>query len=71
MRPVCVPCQKEMKCSKNGRIVHESAHDAFGYRHGDEYTCPSCGHKIISGFGLKPIHRDQVTDEEIKTVVVV
>lgn len=53
MRPFCVNCSQQMKPTKNGRAVeiNDSEGNPYQIFHGDEYTCQSCGHKIVAGFG--------------------
>jgi len=55
---VCVPCKRSMRCSKNGVGAEYGPGHVYP---GDEFTCPQCGHKILSTNG-KPIH-----DPEHKT----
>ncbi len=47
-RPVCAGCNTTMSCSQN-EVRVDCGH---GYvKSGDEYTCPSCGTRVIVGFG--------------------
>jgi len=52
-RPICVSCQVEYQCHKNGFVVGE-AEDAAGFPitmwRGDCYKCPGCDHKMVIGF---------------------
>ena len=53
--PVCVGCNQEMVCSKNGKIVHDPKVGDFAetYWIGDEYECPVCHNIIVVGFAQK------------------
>lgn len=48
MRPVCVDCNVEMHCKRNGAIVRANFQH---YYSGDMYRCPVCNKRIIAGFG--------------------
>lgn len=52
MRPFCVQCLRQMKPSKNGRLVEITYRGGQPYQMfaGDEYTCEGCGIKIVTGF---------------------
>ena len=58
-KPICVMCQREYKCEKNGvrALEHFSEEDEAIYKiwSSDKWKCPSCGHEILYGFGLEPI----------------
>jgi len=53
LRPICVKCRLEMRCAMNNRPVKDPAVGVFPstYWLGDEYECPICGTRIITGFG--------------------
>ena len=59
-RPVCVGCEKEMRCEKNEQRVELMSRGygdlRSGYQiwSGDKYECPSCGAEVIVGFGYEP-----------------
>jgi len=63
-RPICVPCRLEMRCVKNNRLVRDPATGSFPstYWLGDEWECPKCGARIVTGFGkaieLAPVHAE-------------
>jgi DNA-directed RNA polymerase subunit RPC12/RpoP len=57
MRPVCVKCGVEMLCTKTGRTVAPRSEPRWS-RSGDEFTCGTCGTKIVVGFGAA--HEAQV-----------
>jgi hypothetical protein len=51
LRPICVECQTEYRCKKNGVAVYigsEMFYDA------DLYECPNCNRNIVTGFGSEP-----------------
>lgn len=55
-RPVCVTCQREMRCNKNGRILEMiSGGEPYQLWSGDEYKCPTCGLAVIARYGSNPI----------------
>ena len=53
LTPICVPCRLEMRCVKNNRVVRDPEAGGFPstYWLGDEYECPDCGARIVTGFG--------------------
>ena len=54
LTPICVPCRMEMRCVKNNRIVRDPETTQFPatYWLGDEYECPVCEQRIVTGFGV-------------------
>lgn len=62
MNPVCIPCEKEYICDKNGVLVRA------GHSHyyvGDRWKCPSCKHLLVSGYGDTPIHNEPLNKDLI------
>lgn len=73
MKPICVPCQRFMRCKKTGFYFLEgmphgadwdgkSGKDSSGWIPyklwvGDLYECPDCGASTISG-----VNRDRVAE---------
>jgi len=70
MKPICVPCQRFYRPTKNGRFFTEmspksgypkpgraepEAWKPYKVWAGDEWTCPDCGSTIIVGVGRKPV----------------
>ena len=51
--PICVKCRVEMRCAKNDRLVRDPEVGSYRstYWLGDEYECPGCEGRIITGFG--------------------
>ena len=50
MRPICVGCRREFRCSKNGKpVAHDGVDDPTVFW-GDEYACPECDARIVVGF---------------------
>ncbi|MDP2661182.1 MAG: hypothetical protein Q8R28_10690 [Dehalococcoidia bacterium] len=61
-RPVCVPCETEMRPTRNDvAVVDYAAFGPYKVWDADEFTCPSCGYRIVVGFGNAPLyhHRDE------------
>ena len=60
-RAVCVPCQIEMRPSRNGVDLEMLLPTGKGYYkvQADEYQCPRCGHKTLVGFGEPFVHHYQ------------
>ena len=58
LTPICVKCRLEMRCVKNNRLVRDPEVGGFPstYWLGDEYECPDCRSRIVTGFG-KPLAR--------------
>jgi len=59
LTPICVPCRVEMRCSKNNRLVCDPDVPGVGgstYWLGDEWRCPGCGARIVTGFGKPLVH---------------
>jgi len=50
MNPVCVNCDVEMLCQKNGvRVAPEAV--PHHKRSGDQFTCPRCGATVVASLG--------------------
>jgi len=62
--PICVSCRLEMRVAKNNRLVRDPAAEGLPgtYWLGDEYECPQCHLRIVTGFGdaidLVPVHAE-------------
>lgn len=54
LTPICVKCRLEMRCVKNNRLVCDppAACGPSTYWLGDEFECPECKVRIITGFGV-------------------
>ena len=51
-RPVCVKCQTEMRCEKNGvGCLDMASFGPYELWDSDLYKCPKCGVEILTGFG--------------------
>jgi len=57
MRPVCVPCKREMTCSKTGRVLEllSPAPQPYQLWSCDEWLCTGCGAVVLSGYGRGPM----------------
>lgn len=56
MRPACVSCQCEMRCSKTGAtIVIMSGGKPYQLWQADIFQCPGCGFEAVTGWAEKPI----------------
>lgn len=67
---ICVNCEMELKPKENGVLVAEMFQkDSQIYKlwEADLWSCPKCGHKIVSGFGYNPTHEHFNSD--IKEIV--
>ncbi len=52
--PICVPCQRNYRCERNGvwvRLGPNAIIDA------DMYECPGCRHRLITGFARQCVER--------------
>jgi len=51
--PICLACRVEMRCARNNRLVRDPETASFPstYWLGDEWQCPGCGARIVTGFG--------------------
>ena len=56
--PVCVRCNKEMTCHKNGQAVVNGS----GLWHGDTFKCPDCNRLVVVNFGREPIREGYEPD---------
>lgn len=53
----CANCGRFMQASKTGQVVEELDNQGGPYKVWvcDEFTCPDCGAKVVTGFGRSPI----------------
>ena len=57
-RPVCVSCNTEMRCHKNGVGVLDMAHGCvYQIWEADNYRCPCCGIEVVMGFAQRGLER--------------
>lgn len=79
MRPVCSDCEKEMRPARNGVLVYhpiekngepvdEDKKIDFT-AHCDEYECPECGQKIVTGCGKRILSTTQRKRERNRETV--
>ena len=55
---LCAECEVELLPSVNGVDVIEYAWTGpYKVWYADEYKCPNCGHRVISGFAKNPIEQ--------------
>ena len=66
MRPVCVPCKREMSCAKNGRVLEllSPAPEPYQLWSADEWRCPVCDATVLSGYGRGPMREAHVDPQE-------
>lgn len=50
-RHICIKCMAEFEPEKNGIYVEVGG----GIWEADLWRCPNCSHRIITGFGNRPI----------------
>jgi hypothetical protein len=63
---ICVKCEIEFRCEKNGVHVHElMREDTAVYKiwDADLWKCPGCGILIVSGFGQEPVAEHFETEQ--------
>lgn len=53
VRPICVPCGREMRCAKNGFLINDPAVGVFPatYWFGDKFECPDCQAAVVVNCG--------------------
>ena len=61
MIPICVKCCVAMRAKKNDFLVRDCKPNATVWR-GDKYSCPECGHEIVTGFGQGYVPGDESSD---------
>jgi hypothetical protein len=52
--PICVPCQRNYRCERNGILVRLGPNAIID---ADLYECPSCEHQIVRGFAATAVER--------------
>ena len=52
--PICVPCQRMMRCRKNEFLFAEDKYDGDIYS-SDMFECEVCKTQILIGFGREPV----------------
>lgn len=63
-RPICLKCLREYRIAQIGRMVVYKTRSEDGATHdhsaimADVFQCPSCEHRIVNGFGMKPLTTD-------------
>lgn len=66
MRPACVQCQCEMRCSKTGAtIVVMSGGEPYQLWQADIFQCPGCGFEAVTGWASKPIRHSGQEDFKV------
>ena len=65
--PICVPCQRAMRCEQNDVTVNDPVSGAFPatYWVGDKYKCPGCGHQIVTGFSSHGLAAEQMQPKRV------
>ena len=51
--PICVTCQREMRCRKNDYLFAD--YDNTAIWAGDMYECESCKRQVVVGVGREPV----------------
>ncbi len=60
---VCSKCEVEFRPSKNGvEVVDYASFGPYKIWEADEWECPSCHTKVITGFADRPIHVNTLHD---------
>ncbi len=52
--PICVPCQRNYRCERNGILVRLGPDAIIS---SDMYQCPGCEHQVLKGFASQPVER--------------
>ena len=52
--PICVPCQRNYRCERNGILVRLGPDAIIST---DMYQCPGCGHQVLKGFAPRAVER--------------
>lgn len=70
MQPFCSPCRKTMRIYKNDVpvLLRDAIHNPYQILRGDEYTCPTCGTSVVTGFGA-PLFADDPAFEDVFTAM--
>lgn len=55
IKPICIQCNCELHCAKNGILVHVGNNQ---YLSGDKWDCMKCGTTIVSGYSKETILLD-------------
>ena len=66
MRPVCIPCRREMKPSHTGAVLQENVDEGgrpYKIWSVDIFKCPGCGTEVASGFANNPLWTTYAKDE--------
>ena len=64
---LCSKCKVTLTCYKNERVVRMGGAEI---KYGDEYQCPVCGLKVITGFGKSIMPWDENYDVHANEVEV-
>ena len=51
--PICVPCQREMRCRRNDYLFADYGGGAIWA--GDMYQCEGCKARVVVGVGQEPV----------------
>jgi len=56
MKPICIKCEREYKMEDHCYVAEMFRKNKEIYKiwSADLWSCPVCGHKIVSGFADKP-----------------
>lgn len=75
VKPVCMPCKREMKVAKNGvSVLFNADFGPYEVHQADVWECDGCGATVANGWGNGPIAQhwqDDFADEAAKCDVVV
>lgn len=64
---ICSTCRVALRCIKNEKVVRM---EQVEIKYGDEYVCPICGIKIITGFGGSIFPNDPTYEQHLQFVEV-
>lgn len=66
-RPVCTTDEVEMICTKNGvGLLTMIAFGPYVMFEADEYTCPTCSHRVIVGQSAQGVYQHEGNELQSK-----
>ena len=67
---VCTNCEVEYRPSTNGvEVIEYASFGPYKFWEADEWECPGCKTKVITGFGYECLGRHDVNPEEFEAMI--